>query len=256
MADSAEPAFVRWTVRVTESEGEVALLAALAAFPAGVEEERDGDAVLISGYAEPGFVPDLDASADAVPPGWRDGWRAFHRPVRVGPFWIGPPWLEPDDGVEAVVIEPGLAFGTGAHGSTRAAAALLLREPAPRGSLLDIGCGSGVLAIIAARLGHRSVRAFDVDPDAVAAACANATANGVAIEVWTADALAGPIPAAALQVANLQRSLLEPLADRAALGPRVIVSGLLEHERFRPLGYDVADSEECDGWLALLLERR
>jgi ribosomal protein L11 methyltransferase len=251
----AEPELVRWTLRAPAAEIEVALAAALAAFPDGVVEEREGDEVLISGYAPPGTVPALDATPAAVPAGWRDGWRAFHRPVRVGRFWIGPPWLTPPAGAEAIVIEPGLAFGTGAHGSTRAAAALLLRDPAQRAALLDIGCGSGVLAVLGARLGHRPVQAFDLDPDAVAAAHLNAAANGVDVAVFTADALGDPIPAAALQIANLQHSLLVPLAARGVLGPRVIVSGLRASEDFAAAGYHATDRETCDGWQALLLER-
>ena len=92
------------------------------------------------------------------------------------------------------MIEPGAAFGTGAHGSTQAAAALLL-EREPGGALLDIGCGSGVLSILAARLGWGPIQAVDLDPLAVAATRENATRNGVALEAWQADALADPLPA-------------------------------------------------------------
>ena len=154
-------------MRVAATGVEEALARMLDAFPDGVTEEVEGDEVVLAGYLPAGRTPAVDAVPEPVEPGWREAWRAFHRPVVVGPFWVGPPWLPPDPGREAIVIEPGLAFGTGAHGSTRAALELLVRDPEPRGSLLDIGCGSGVLAIAAARLGHGPVSALDRDPHAV-----------------------------------------------------------------------------------------
>lgn len=256
MAESpVEPALVRWTLRVPAVDLERALVQVLDAFPAGFSEEADGDTVVICGYLPEGETPPIAATPEAVAPGWREAWRAFHRPVTVGPFWIGPPWLAPDAGSDAIVIEPALAFGTGAHGSTRAALELLVRDPAPRGALLDIGCGSGVLAIAAARLGHAPVSAFDHDPHAVTATRENAAINGARVEVWEGDALADDVPDAPLQLANLQLELLGPLFARAVLGGRVIVSGLLEREVFAPAGYRCSGREAADGWQALLLER-
>jgi ribosomal protein L11 methyltransferase len=256
VADSPiEPALVRWTLRVPTAELEPALVRVLDAFPDGFSEEADGDTVVISGYLPAGQTPAIDATPEDVAPGWREAWRAFHRPVTVGPFWLGPPWIAPDPGREAIVIEPALAFGTGAHGSTRAALELLVRDPAPRGALLDIGCGSGVLAIAAARLGHAPVSAFDHDAHAVAATRENAAVNGAAVDVWLGDALTGEVPDAPLQLANLQLELLVPLFARGATGRRVIASGLLEREVFAPAGYRWRDRETADGWQALLLER-
>ncbi len=255
MAEGAEPALVRWTLRVPAADLEIALVQVLDAFPDGFSEEVEGDTVVVSGYLPAGQTPPIAAVPEPVAPGWREGWRAFHRPVTVGPFWIGPPWIAPDPGSDAIVIEPALAFGTGAHGSTRAALELLVRDPAPRGALLDIGCGSGVLAIAAVRLGHAPVRAFDHDPHAVAATAANAAVNGAAVDAWEGDALAGDVPDAPLQLANLQLELLGPLFERGVLGRRVIVSGLLEREVFAPAGYRCSDRETADGWQALLLER-
>ena len=250
-----EPELVRWTVRVAATGVEEALARMLDAFPDGVTEEVEGDEVVLAGYLPAGRTPAVDAVPEPVEPGWREAWRAFHRPVVVGPFWVGPPWLSPDPGREAIVIEPGLAFGTGAHGSTRAALELLVRDPEPRGLLLDIGCGSGVLAIAAARLGHGPVSALDRDPHAVRATIANARDNGAEVTAWEADALADELPWAPLQLANLQLELLEPLFARGVTGPRVIVSGLLEAERFAPTGYTRRDRATADGWQALLLER-
>ena len=133
-------------------------------------------------------------AADVAPvePGWEDRWRSFHRPVRAGGLWIGPPWEHPDAGEPAVVIEPGRAFGTGAHPTTRLCIELLARTA--RGSLLDVGCGSGVLSIAAVRLGFGPVHAVDNDPVAVETTRANAAVNGVAIEALVLDGVSDDLP--------------------------------------------------------------
>jgi ribosomal protein L11 methyltransferase len=247
---------VRWRLKVPAEEAELALSAMLAAFPAGVEEEGAGDQVAIAGYAAPGWTPPagLALTPEPVADGWAEAWRAFHRPVRVGRFWIGPPWLEPDAGSAAVVIEPGRAFGTGAHGSTRAAAELLLRLP-PGGAIGDVGCGSGVLAVLAARLGFAPVLACDVDPLAVAATLENAARNDVAVTAHRADALIDPLPDAPVLVANIQLDVLAPFLDRPDLPDRIVVSGLLAPEDLVPAGWRAAERAEVDGWRAIRLER-
>ena len=110
--------------------------------------------------------------------GWEDGWRAFHHGVRVGRLWVGPPWENAPADAVAVVIDPGRAFGTGAHATTRLCLELL-QEVEPT-SLLDVGCGSGVLSVAAAKLGFAPVRAVDIDEVALETTRANAAANGVA----------------------------------------------------------------------------
>ena len=125
--------------------------------PAGFLEEEDALVV----YTDNAGLADLRAhfdqiEVDPVPPGWEDEWRRFHVPVLVGPLWIGPPWQEPHPGSTPVVIDPGRAFGTGAHETTRLCLELLLEVD--RGSFLDVGCGSGVLAIAAASLGLHAGR--------------------------------------------------------------------------------------------------
>jgi ribosomal protein L11 methyltransferase len=256
----AEARLVRHAVRVPVADAETVLAALLDTFPDGLEEDRVGDLVELAGYLPAGVEPRLPAGLTAVAapvePGWREAWRAFHRPVRVGRFWVGPPWCEPDEDAEAVVIEPGAAFGTGAHGSTQAIAALLLEEPVG-GSLLDLGCGSGVLSILAARLGFAPVTAVDLDDLAVSAARENAERNGVDIDVFAADALRDALPAADLAVANLERRLLEPLLRRRGELPRrVLVSGLLgaEAEALDRGGWRVAARADADGWSALALD--
>ncbi|CAA9527963.1 MAG: Ribosomal protein L11 methyltransferase [uncultured Thermoleophilia bacterium] len=255
---SGEPALVRHAVEVPSGDAELALARLLDVFPDGLEEERVGDRVRLSGFLPAGEEPLWPAgvvgTASPVAPGWRDGWRAFHRPVRIGRFWVGPPWLEPDAGSDPIVIDPGQAFGTGAHGSTRAAATLLVDVP-PGGPLLDLGCGSGVLSILAARLGFAPVTGVDVEKAAVEATRANAAVNGVAVRALRLDVLAEPLPPAAVALANLQLDLLAPLFERDGLPDTVLASGLLERETFAPAGWRVADRHVEDGWQALLLHR-
>ncbi|HEV2814471.1 MAG TPA: 50S ribosomal protein L11 methyltransferase, partial [Solirubrobacteraceae bacterium] len=179
---------IRLALRVRREDAEVALAELLALVPAGVEEVDLGDRVEYAVYGAPGELPDLPdlraAAGDAlvevttteVADDWPERWRAFHKPVEVGPLRVRPPWAEARDG--DIVIDPGQAFGTGGHETTRLCLELLL-EVQPTGPLVDLGCGSGVLAIAAARLGWSPVLALDFDPLAVAATQTNARANGV-----------------------------------------------------------------------------
>jgi len=232
----------RYSLRVPAADAEIALARMLELFPAGVEEERDGGDVVLAGYAEEPPAPDLEPQA--VEPGWEDAWRAFHRPVRVGPLWIGPPWFAPEE--VAVVIDPGRAFGTGAHGSTRAALELLAGlDPSPA---LDLGCGSGVLSVAALRLGFGPVAAFDVDPLAVGATAENAARNGVEVAVALADVLTDPLPPAPLWLANLELGILERLLERTDLPARILASGLTANQT---LGG--SPRAEVDGWAAEVL---
>ena len=157
----------------------------LALFPEGFEERETGGGLELVAYAHSDREQASRAAfgaavaAEDVAAGWEDGWRAFHRPARIGPLWIGPPWEESDPGSLAVVIDPGRAFGTGAHPTTRLCLELLLDlEPA---SLLDLGCGSGVLSVAAAKLGFKPVVALDHDEVAVEVTAENARVNGVTV---------------------------------------------------------------------------
>jgi ribosomal protein L11 methyltransferase len=234
----------RWSLRVPAADSEPALARMLDLFPDGVEEESDGADVVLSGYAEERPADDL--SEAFVTDGWEDAWRAFHRPVRQRGIWVGPPWAEPEP--LAVVIDPGRAFGTGAHGSTRAALELLQRlAPTPA---LDLGCGSGVLSIAAMKLGFGPVLAFDIDQLAVDATRDNAARNGVIVEAARADVLIDPLPHAPLWLANLELRLLEPLLRRDDRPELVLCSGLLASET---VGGGLR--AEVDGWAAEVVER-
>jgi ribosomal protein L11 methyltransferase len=226
-------------------------------FPEGFEERDEGESLELAAYTDRGnarraLEPLGPVSEREVALGWEDAWRRFHRPVRVGRLWLGPPWEPPDDGAVAIVVDPGRAFGTGAHPTTRLCAELLLGlEPA---SLVDVGCGSGVLAIAAARLGFDPVVALDDDPAAIEAARSNAAANGVEVDVRLADALAGPLPEVAVAVANIARAPVEQVAERFG-GETLIASGYLEAERPRADGWEAVDRRTAEGWAADLLER-
>jgi ribosomal protein L11 methyltransferase len=239
--------------------------------PAGFEQV-DGDGfVEFAVYGAPGELPDLPqgpalvgatsvhVSSTHVGDDWADRWREFHRPVQIGRLYVRPPWSEPlTDGID-VVIDPAQAFGTGAHPTTRLSLELLL-DVSPA-ELVDLGCGSGVLAIAAAKLGFAPVTALDHDPAAVEATLDNARANGVTLErVERYDLRAEAAPVAPVVTANLMRPLLLRVAELLPDPPgTLIVSGLLEGEE-EVVAAAFASLRErrrvrLQGWSALLLTR-
>jgi ribosomal protein L11 methyltransferase len=165
---------------------------------------------------------------------------------------VGPPWEQPADGLLPVVIDPGRAFGTGRHETTRLCLSFLV--DVPRGSLLDVGCGSGVLAIAAARLGFAPVFAVDSDEAAVGVSVANARANGASIAIRHADALADPLPAADTAVANVDVSLVSSLAGRLGVR-RLVASGYLHSARPSAPGFRPVERRTDGDWAADLYVR-
>ena len=268
---------IRLAVRVARADAETVLAELLELAPGGLEERDVGDAVEYAIYGAPGELPALpdvraaagaalvDVSTSEVPDDWSERWKAFHRPVDVS--WrfrrlrVRPPWEAPleGDGVD-VVIDPGQAFGTGAHHTTRLCLELLL-ELDPDGALADWGCGTGVLAIAAARLGWEPVLACDHDAAAIEATRENASVNGVpGIAVERIDLRRAAGPWAPTVVANLVRPLLLDAAGLMTRPPeRLIASGLLREEAdevaaaFAPHGLREADRRQSGEWAALLL---
>jgi ribosomal protein L11 methyltransferase len=251
------PPLRRLSVRVPLQRAEEARAVMVELFPQGFEEvEHDGDLELAA-YANPAgeerfwqaFGPGQTAAVEA---GWEDAWKRFHRPVRVGLLWIGPPWEDPDAKAVAVVIDPGRAFGTGGHATTRLCLELLLERP--RASVVDVGCGSGVLAVAAAKLGFGPVSALDLDPDAVAATEENARVNGVAIAVQRADAVVDPLPEARLALANVTLEMVERVAPRLKAS-ELVASGYTAGELPSPAGWEHRERREAAGWAADLFAR-
>ena len=219
------------------------------------------------GFAAPG-APRVAAVAEA---NWAEAWREHFRPLRVGRrLLVAPPWDIPAaPGRLAIVIEPGRAFGTGHHGSTagclQALETIVGRRP-PRAAI-DLGTGSGILAIAAARLGVGRILAVDDDPDAVACATANAALNRVAERIACVTANAGALTTAPapLVLANLllsaHRRLAAAYARYVAPGGRLVLGGLLDGEAaglgpaLRAHGFAPGATRSVDGWTTLELRR-
>jgi ribosomal protein L11 methyltransferase len=242
----------RVSVSVPRERAEQARATMVELFPQGFEEREDTDGVILVAYTDAAGEERMwaafgSASGDDVADGWEERWRAFHRPIRAGALWVGPPWEEPDAGAVAVVIDPGRAFGTGGHATTRLCLELLVETD--RGAILDVGCGSGVLAVAAARLGFAPVVAVDVEPPAVEATLANAAANGVVVDARVADATREPLPSADIAVTNIALDVVEAVAPRLAVG-RLLTSGYLAADAPVLRGYERVARRERDGWAA------
>jgi ribosomal protein L11 methyltransferase len=274
------PAFsilIRLSIRAAPADAEAVTAALLELAPTGFEQVDGAEHVEFALYGAPGELPSLpEGEADVggarvvvrgeeVPDDWGERWKRFHAPVLIGgTVYVRPPWEEPAirPGVREVVIDPGQAFGTGAHPTTRMCLELMLGLAAGGGSFADLGCGSGVLAIAAAKLGFDPVSAYDADRGAVTATDANARANAVHLDrVERLDLRAAPPPTADVVTANLMRPLLLRVAELIEHEPRALVlSGLLDHEAdevaaaYAPMREQRRLSDK--GWTAVLLSQR
>jgi len=294
---------IRLAVRVAGDQAELVLAELLELAPAGVEETRgESGTVEYAVYGAPGELPALpdvralagdalvEISTSEIPDDWQERWKQFHRPVlidaphhahqaraRIPALHVRPPWEAPaapgEGPVREIVIDPGQAFGTGAHASTRLCLELLLALAAserPSGALLDVGTGSGVLAIAAAGLGFAPVLGLDHERESIAAARENAAVNGAEIEIRHFDLRAEALPwmgdakgscAAPVVLANLLRPLLLELADTLPAAPaHLLAAGLLTHEVdeiagafARRLGLRERERRERGEWAAVWL---
>jgi ribosomal protein L11 methyltransferase len=276
---------IRLAVRVRRADAELALAELLQLAPSGVEEVDLGDRVEYAIYGAPGELPELPdlqaAAGDAlvevtttqVADDWAQRWKDFHQPIQVGGRlvvrapWHPAPAAAAAAALQDVVIDPGQAFGTGAHHTTRLCLELLLElDPDPARAVMDLGCGSGVLVITAAKLGFAPVSGMDHERESVAATIANADVNGVSVQATRHDLMHdGAAPGAPVVLANLLRPLLLRVAADGFTGtaPDVLIaSGLLAHEAdevaaafARTLGLGEADRRHSGDWAALLLTR-
>jgi ribosomal protein L11 methyltransferase len=290
---------IRLAVRCAPEQAEIVLAELTVLAPNGVEEERGPGYVEYAIYGGEGELPELGeievAAGDAlvevvateVPDDWADRWQDFHKPLLVGDrLWLRPSWEEPREGTIDVVVDPGRAFGTGAHPTTRLCLELLLElaeTGEAHGALTDLGTGSGVLAIAAAKLGWSPVRGYDHEEASIEATIANAEVNGVELELERRNLRGGLPELAETTVANMTAPVLKVVAEQLDGGgnrgraprsnsgeasgnpppvPRTVVcSGLLPAELdqtadvFAPVGLIEADRRYEGDWAALLLRR-
>jgi len=269
--------------------------------PNGVEEERGEGYVEYAIYGGEGELPELgeveaaagdglvEVVATEVPDDWADRWQDFHKPLLVGDrLWLRPSWepQHPDPEVTDLVVDPGRAFGTGAHPTTRMCLELMLDLAAAgeaSGELTDLGTGSGVLAIAAAKLGWSPVRAYDHEAPAIEAATTNAAANDVSVDFERRNLRESLPTLAPTVVANMTAPILKLVAEQLsgdggrgrvrrslpAVAPTdpppapttAILSGLLPGElddvaaAFTPGALVEAERRRDGDWAALLLRR-
>jgi ribosomal protein L11 methyltransferase len=280
---------IRLAIRCQAEHAELALARLIELAPTGIEEIRDGDVVEYAVYGPPGEIPTLPdlqvAVGDAlvevrtseVADDWAERWRDFHHALVVESasgdarrsVFLRPSWeaVQAPDGAVEVVLDPGQAFGTGSHPTTRLCVAHLL-DLAPGGGFVDVGCGSGVLAIAAGLLGFGPIFAYDFDPLAVAATEENARANGVELVAGRLDirAEADGLPALAPTVfANIMRPQLLDMAAQFAPSHGVrdlVLSGLLDEEAdeiaaaYAGHGFAELARNSEGGWTGLRLAAR
>jgi ribosomal protein L11 methyltransferase len=288
---------IRLAVRCAPEQAEIVLAELTVLAPNGVEEEQGPDYVEYAIYGGEGELPELGeievAAGDGlvevisteIPDDWADRWQDFHKPLLVGErLWLRPSWEEPREDAIDLVVDPGQAFGTGAHPTTRLCLELLLElEEAGEaaGPLTDLGTGSGVLAIAAAKLGWDPVSGYDHEAPSIEASEANARANGVSLQLERRNLREGLPELAPTVVANMTAPVLKVVAEQLNVGespgrvsqsnsgevpgdpPRapttLILSGLLHGEldetaaAFEPWGLAEADRRLQGDWAALLL---
>jgi ribosomal protein L11 methyltransferase len=294
---------IRLAVRCAPEQAEIVLAELTVLAPNGVEEEQGPGYIEYAIYGGEGELPELgeievaagdglvEVVATEVPDDWADRWQDFHKPLLVGErLWLRPSWEEPRAGAIDLVVDPGQAFGTGAHPTTRLCLELLLeleQSGEAKGPLTDLGTGSGVLAIAAAKLGWEPVGGYDHESPAIEAAGANAAANGVSLQFERRNLRESLPELAPTVVANMTAPVLKEIAKQREGGrgrergpqnarqePRwsvletplsapatLICSGLLPGEAdeivvaFQAWGLTEADRRFQGDWAALLLRR-
>lgn len=275
---------IRLAVRCAPEQAEIVLAELTVLAPNGVEEETGPGYVEYAIYGGEGELPELgeievaagdglvEVVATEVPDDWADRWQDFHKPLLVGDrLWLRPSWEKPRGGAIDLVIDPGRAFGTGAHPTTRLCLEYLLEladAGEATGPLTDLGTGSGVLAIAAAKLGWSPVSGYDHEQASIDAAQANAKVNGVELRLQRMNLRETLPELAPVVVANMTAPILREIAgqlEREGAPPqppsKLLLSGLLPAEldeiasAFAPSGLLEADRRVDGDWAALLLRQ-
>ena len=249
---SIEPALAR----PDTEEADTSRMRLTALAPAGTDAAALVSAASVAaGLTAPPFRAKPVADQD-----WVRQSQAQFGPIRVsGRLWIVPTWHQPPADAGIVLrVDPGLAFGTGSHPSTRLVLRCLERRLRPRESVLDYGCGSGVLAIAAARLGADEIMGVDIDPQALATTSENASANGATIRTSLPDDL--PAHRYDVVLANILAGPLVSLAPRLAAltrpGGWIALAGILDAQADEVVtaystAFDIAVGDREEGWALL-----
>ncbi len=293
---------IRLAVRCSPDQADLVLAELTVLAPNGVEEERGPGYVEYAIYGGEGELPELgsidavvagrpiEVSSTEIPEDWADRWRDFHKPLLVGErLWLRPSWEPAREGAIDLIVDPGQAFGTGAHPTTRLCLEFLLELAGAGendGPLVDLGTGSGVLAIAAAKLGWSPVTGYDHEPAAIEASAANASVNGVELQLHRQNLRESLPQLAPTCVANMTSPILKAIAGHlcgilgdphrnlpAVVPGRVpqepapelpgifVLSGILPNElnevaeAFAPAGFAEHDRRQMGDWAALLLRR-
>jgi ribosomal protein L11 methyltransferase len=269
------------TVRVHPGSRRDAVLATL--FDAGAQGVQEVDTVLVTHVrgqevanalvcAIVAASPDARVDTEPLPDiDWSEQWKRGIRRQKLGALTVAPPWLaEGLDPARTIVIEPGMAFGTGEHATTRGVIRLLQRVVRAGDYVADLGAGSAVLAIAAAKLGARRVAAIEIDHDAIANAEGNVERNGVTdrVTVIEGDAavllpLVAPLHVVMANIiSSVLADLLPVLAFALAKDGRGILSGILASERermtsvLREAGWRIVDEDREDEWWSVTITRQ
>ena len=266
-------------IRIEPSGDRDAVIAAL--FVAGSQGVHEDGSDLVTQFPPGTDASPIEAAIRAVDPSagittslapavdWTE-WRASVRAHRLGKLTIAPPWLADDSDPMQVVIDPAMAFGTGEHATTRGVVRLMQQLPTMPRLVADLGAGSAVLAISAARLGAERVIAFELDADAIGNAEGNVAANGVGDIVHLvegdAEILLPLVAPVGLVLANIISSvlvgMLPTIHDSLAPGGHAILSGILVEEKESVLAqvgagpWRVVSDDNEEGWWSVLLEHR
>jgi ribosomal protein L11 methyltransferase len=272
---------VSWiAVRVETDARRDDALAAL--FDAGAQGVHEDGVALVTHFPPGTDMGAVEALVHAAAPGarltiadtpeidWSEAWKQQITAHRIGALTLTPPWLATDSDALTIVLEPGMAFGTGEHATTRGVVRLMQAVVRPGSHVVDLGAGSAVLSIAAAKLGAARVVAVEMDPDAIGNAVENVQRNdaGAQVHVIEGDArsILPLVAPADVILANIVSStlieLLPIIASALAQNGRAVLSGILVVERGMMLqalaerGWQVEAEDEEDIWWTVAISRR